>query len=134
MTSLRRACILPGFRRLLPEATLVPLQNATELRSLLESGLEDVDAIVGAAEESAAWTVLYPQYTVVVPRPVGRYPMAYVLPKGSGELLRAVNVWLQLAEDNRTIKWLYDYWIQGKIEQQQPPRWSVVRDVLRWVE
>ncbi len=29
---------------------------------------------------------------------------------------------------------LYDYWIQGKIQGVQPPRWSVIRDVLGWVD
>ena len=57
-----------------------------------------------------------------------------MLPKGSVELLKAVNAWLQIAEGNRTIKRLYDYWIQGKTEQQRPPRWSLLRDVLGWVD
>ncbi len=122
------------IRRLIPDATVVPLQNATEYRKLLEAGLEEVDAILSPAEEAVAWTILYPQYTVAIPRPISSFPMGYVLPKGSVELLKAVNVWLQLAERNRTIDGLYDYWIQGKIDKQQPPRWSVVRDVLHWVD
>ena len=121
-------------RRLLPDATLVPLQNATEYRRVLESGFEDVDAIAGAAEEAAAWTILYPRYTVVVPTPITSYPSGYVLPKGSVELLKAVNAWLQIAQGNRTIQRLYDYWIEGKIDERRPPRWSVVRDVLGWVD
>ena len=121
-------------RRLIPDATLVLLQNATEYRQLIESGFDGVDAIAGAAEEASAWTILYPQYTVVVPRPVNSYPMGYVLPKGSVELLKAVNAWLQIAEGNRTIQRLYDYWIQGKIDEQRPPRWSVIRNVLGWVD
>ena len=110
------------------------LSGATEYRKLLEAGLEEVDAILSPAEEAVAWTILYPQYTVAIPRPISSFPMGYVLPKGSVELLKAVNVWLQLAERNRTIDGLYDYWIQGKIDKQQPPRWSVVRDVLHWVD
>ncbi|MDJ0944915.1 MAG: cation:dicarboxylase symporter family transporter [Kiloniellales bacterium] len=122
------------IRRLIPDATVVPLQTATEYRRLIESGLEEVDAILSPAEEAVAWTILYPQYTVVIPRPVASFPMGYVLPKGSVELLKAVNVWLQFAERNRTIEGLYDYWIQGKTDEQRAPRWSVIRDVLHWVD
>jgi Na+/H+-dicarboxylate symporter len=120
--------------RNLPEATLVLLQSAAEQRQLLEAGLEDVDAILGVAEEQSAWTILYPRYTVVVPRPVLSYPVGYALPKGSGELLKAVNSWLLLAQGDGTIDELYDYWIQGKIEDRRPPRWSVIRDVLGWID
>jgi hypothetical protein len=29
---------------------------------------------------------------------------------------------------------LYDYWILGKNAVPKPPRWSVIRNVLHWVE
>ncbi len=121
-------------RRLLPDARLVPMQDASDYRKHLETGLADVDAILGRAESVAAWTILHPRYTFVVPRPVASYPVGYVLPQGSVRLQKAVNAWLQLAESNGTIRTLHAYWIQGKLGSRRAPRWSVIRDVLHWVD
>ena len=45
-----------------------------------------------------------------------------------------LDAWIDLARREQTIQRLYDYWIQGKTGQVQPPRWSVIRDVLGWVD
>ena len=48
--------------------------------------------------------------------------------------LNIFNVWLQLKQQDGTIKSLFDDWVQGKVEQVQPPRWLIIRDVLHWVD
>ena len=121
-------------RRELPEAELIPLQDAKELEDLLKTGLPGVEVVLNAAEEASAWTILYPYYSVVIPRPVKSLPVSYALPRGSPILLKVVNAWLSLAQEDGTIDRLYDYWIQGKIDWREPPRWSVIRNVLHWVD
>ena len=86
-----------------------------------------------AAEEGAAWTVLYPRFTVAVPRPVVQLPVVYAVAPDNSSLLRAMNEWLLVEKATGSIEEIHDYWIQGKTDQVKPPRWSVIRDVLGWV-
>ena len=119
------------LRGLLPEAELVPLESA---KQFLESDREDIDALVVTAENGSAWTLLYPEYSIAIPKPTVAVPVAYAMPSGDQQLANVVNAWLALKQQDGTIKSLFDYWIQGKVEAVQPPRWSIIRDVLHWVE
>ena len=29
---------------------------------------------------------------------------------------------------------IYEYWVEGRTEQVKPPRWSVIREVLGWID
>jgi len=37
------------------------------------------------------------------------------------------------AKGDGTIDKLYRYWMLGKIEKVQPPRWSIAHNVLGWI-
>jgi hypothetical protein len=39
-----------------------------------------------------------------------------------------------MKEKDGTIQKAYDYWVLGKQFKKKQPRWSVIRDVLHWVE
>ena len=58
-------------------------------------------------------------------------PVGYAMPKDADLLVDVVNVWLALKQQDGTVKSLYDYWVQGKVEAVQKPRWSIIRDVLQ---
>ncbi|MGK7872316.1 MAG: cation:dicarboxylase symporter family transporter [Xenococcaceae cyanobacterium] len=116
---------------LAPKAEIVRLNS---IKQFLESGDENLDALVIPAEEGSAWSILYPNYTVAIPQPVVAVPVAYAMARGDQQLLDVVNAWLELKQKDGTIKSLYDYWVQGKTEAVQPPRWSVIRNVLHWVD
>ncbi len=45
-----------------------------------------------------------------------------------------MNAWLLLAQADGTIDDLYNYWIEGESKERRPPRWSIIRDVLGWIE
>ncbi len=122
------------FAKFLPSVTLIPLKSNADTIDLLDADDERFDAVAGPAEEMAAWNILYPRFRVVVPRPTVRWPAGYGLPLGSQDLLRVVDAWLLEAEQTGVIDELRDYWVSGKIEQTKPPRWSVIRDVLNWVD
>jgi ABC-type amino acid transport substrate-binding protein len=120
--------------RRLPAAKAIRLGSLDEQYEYFESGGEGADAFLDAAEEGAAWTVLYPGFTVVVPRPVLRLPVAYSVSPDNPSLLRALNDWLKIEQATGDIDEIYDYWIQGDTRQTKPPRWSIARDVLGWID
>jgi ABC-type amino acid transport substrate-binding protein len=120
---------------LLPEAKLVPIKNSKDNQRILESGAEGVDAIADIAEEGAAWTLLYPEFSLVVPKPVVFLPIGYAVAHGNEKLLKVFDGWLVAEKSKGTIDALYNYWMLGEAAKvRRPPRWSVIRDALHWVE
>ena len=118
--------------RFLPQATIVQLNSITEF---FEGKGEALDAFLYSAEAGSAWTLLHPAYTVAIPQPgVLKGPVAYPLPRGDRELADFINVWLELKKRDRTIEALYDYWILGKNAVPKQPHWSVIRNILHWVQ
>ena len=49
-------------------------------------------------------------------------------------MLLSLDTWLLNAKGNGTVNALYRYWMLGQVKEMQPPRWSVVRDVLGWMD
>jgi Na+/H+-dicarboxylate symporter/ABC-type amino acid transport substrate-binding protein len=120
------------IRALLPQATLVPLTN---IRDTLASGAGNADAVALPAERGSAWTLIYPAYSVVVPEPgVYKIPLTFALAKHDQGLAAFVNTWIDLKRKDGTIDALYRYWILGQQAGARQPRWSVIRNVLHWVE
>ncbi len=120
---------------LLPDATIVPLQSMAQELALLASGAEDIDAIADMAEEGAAQTLLYPRFNLVVPKPTIFFPVAYAVARGNDDLLVSFNTWLLEEQAAGTVDDLYRHWmLGGAVKVVKPPRWSVIRDVLGWVD
>ena len=44
------------------------------------------------------------------------------------------NTWIGLKRIGNTPSRLNDYWVYGKSDKPAAPSWSVIRDVLHWVE
>ena len=118
----------------LPQASASRLSSLEEQIRYFESNGEQTAAFLDAAEEGAAWTILFPRYVVVVPRPVVRLPVAYVVAADNPTVLNAMNNWLAIETANGYIEEIYGYWVEGKTELVRQPRWSIIRDVLGWVE
>jgi Na+/H+-dicarboxylate symporter/ABC-type amino acid transport substrate-binding protein len=118
--------------RYVPQAELVILKSVTEF---FEQRGDELDAIVYSAEAGSAWSLRYPAFTVAIPQPdVLTGPAAYPLARGDQELAAFLNIWIELKKQDKTIAALYDYWILGKNAVPQRPRWSVVRNILHWVD
>jgi Na+/H+-dicarboxylate symporter/ABC-type amino acid transport substrate-binding protein len=118
-------------RERLPNAQLVIVNSAAEF---FETKGKTLDGFVYSAEAGAAWSLLYPEYTVVVPPPPIALPLSYAMARGDRELLDYVNALVELKKGDGTIKKLYDYWIMGQFAADKQPRWSVIRNVLHWIE
>jgi len=91
----------------------------------------DVDAFLMPVENASGWSLLYPQYTVVVPQPDPiRVPSAFGMARNAGELATVVNEWVVFAENAGLIRQAYEYWVLGKGAKKTSHRWSVFCDVL----
>jgi ABC-type amino acid transport substrate-binding protein len=79
--------------------------------------------------------LVYPGYTVAVPLPKPfKIPIAYPLPHGDEKLTTFVNTWIELKKKDGTVDGIFNHWILGETAGRKGPRWSVIRDVLGWVE
>jgi Na+/H+-dicarboxylate symporter len=93
------------------------------------------DAVVLPAERGSAWTLMFPEYSVVVPAPDPiRVPLAYPIGKRDPSLAAFVNTWIALKRKDGTLDATYKYWILGQDSAPRQPRWSIVRNVLHWME
>jgi Na+/H+-dicarboxylate symporter/ABC-type amino acid transport substrate-binding protein len=118
--------------RILPKATPVAYRDKRELDQQLAAGLPDADAVLAPAEEGAAWTILHPQFNLVTPTPILLFPFGYAVARANSALLLYLDTWLLTAAGDGTVDELYRYWMLGEIAKTQPPRWSIIRNVLGW--
>jgi Na+/H+-dicarboxylate symporter len=92
-----------------------------------------IDAMVMLAEAGSAWTLLHPEYSVVVPRPTPlRWPVAIATRNADDDLAQVVNEWLVIQKSSGEIGRAYDYWMLGKGAEPARRRWTIMRDVLGW--
>ncbi len=65
---------------------------------------------------------------------ITRWPVHYPIAGRDQVLAEFMNDWIVLKKGDGTIRRAYDHWILGRTAEQQGPRWSIIRDVLHWVE
>jgi Na+/H+-dicarboxylate symporter/ABC-type amino acid transport substrate-binding protein len=120
------------LRELLPRATLT---SAPDLTAWFAGTHLNATVLALPAERGSAWTLRYPAYTVVVPAPDPiRVPLAYPIGKRDAALAQFVNTWIALKRKDGTFDAAYRHWILGHNAAPGRPRWSIVRDVLHWME
>ncbi len=118
------------LQQTLPNAKIVMVSS---FRDFLRGKMKDVDAFVHLAEAASAWTLIYPDYTVVIPEQLRiKTPIGFVLPEGQDQFKSTINDWLTVRTQDNTIDKIYKHWILGKSVQKKKPRWSIKRDVLGW--
>ena len=113
----------------LPRAQKVEIETEREFFE----GKVEADALVTSAEGGSAWTLLYPEFTVLAPvRPSPKTPLVLAMAKSSTELKQIVDSWIYLKQRDRTFDTLYKHWILGQKDKGAEHRWSIARDVLGW--
>ena len=107
----------------------------TDVVAVLKALPPEIDGIALPAERGSAWTLMYPDYSVVVPEPgMVKVPLAYPIARQDQAFATFINTWIDLKQKDGTLDALYRYWILGQNPEARQPRWSVIRDVLHWVE
>jgi ABC-type amino acid transport substrate-binding protein len=103
----------------------------------IEDRMKDgtLDAIALPAERGSVLTLLYPKFTVVVPEPgIIKIPLAYPVAGRDQDWLRFINTWIDLKRRDGTVDALYAHWILGKQASKRQPRWSIIHNVLHWMD
>jgi hypothetical protein len=119
------------IRRLVPAArlTIIP-----ETRELIDPDAP-YDAYVLPAERGSVLTMLNPRFSVVLPEGATiRMPLAYPIAGRDPSWIRFVNTWIGLKKREGFIDHLYEHWILGRATERRAPRWSIVRNVLHWMD
>ena len=130
-----RTCLTTSIKSKGERQTLT--LDLVETLNVIENGLKQatLDAVVLPAERGSVLTLLYPKYTVVVPEPdTVKIPLAYPVARRDQEWAQFVNTWIELKRRDGTIDALYGHWILGKHAVKREPRWSVIRNLLHWVD
>jgi Na+/H+-dicarboxylate symporter len=111
---------------------MAQLSVFTDVQSMFaQSG--QLDAFILTAERGSAYTLLHPEYSVVVPKPQPiKVPLAYVIAGRDGPLATVIDTWIDLKKKDGTIDELFAHWIQGRNAVPHVRRWSVMDDVLHW--
>ena len=135
IATLQHISIVRTIKYKYPNVTFVPIGSYTEY---FEQGPDEFDALLTSAEAGYAWSLFYPEYGVAIlksdSQKVIRFPVAYAVAKRNTELLIFLNNWLELQKVYGTLDNEYSYWIEGKGAKSSEPRWSVIRNVLAWIE
>ena len=117
-------------RALLPQAQIVIVPDYD---ALLRD--ESIDAALWTLEQARAWAAANPGFSAVVPTDFGApLLIAYLMPPNSGQFANFLNQWLDLQRANGFEQQMKDYWLEGKPRTDRQPRWSIIRNVLHWVE
>ena len=130
-----RGWFLEQLRRDIPQAELVVLDSPRDFFEQTDAGAQ-VDALLFSAEAGAAWSMLYPRFQVVAPFPRSvRMPVVFPYSGRTGpEIDEFIDNWVLLSRNDGTFDSAYEYWILGEGTDDIEPRWSIVRNVLNWVD
>ena len=132
LTLVKDESYVQRMEKVLPGVEVIGLESN---REFFERNVGSWDALLTSAEAGSAWTLMYPQYTVVIPKPnIETFPLGYAVAKGNQDLLAFLNNWIQIKKNNPQMKAAYNFWILGQDAVPKQPRWSVIQNVLKWVE
>jgi hypothetical protein len=126
----------PSIRRAIKiSAPGILTEPVASPRDFLRGNRPDLSYLVTPAESAAAWAMVYPDFSVVVPssRKV-RIPMVFALPAADSDWAKFIDQWITTSQSVGITDSAYRYWILGESVSSERKRWSVIRDVLGWVD
>ncbi|MBS0625420.1 MAG: cation:dicarboxylase symporter family transporter [Verrucomicrobia bacterium] len=116
-------------QRHFPSANLLPVET---LDSLVRG---EIDAWVTSRSLGTIWCVNHPDFVVIdYGDQIGKFYLSYPVKIGiSFEWISFLNNWLILKEQSGFKTEMKRYWMEGEPPKKLPPRWSILRDVLHWI-
>jgi len=128
---LRGSLFTAGITKVFKDAQIVEIDNYKDFFD----GKVNADMLVHSAEQGYTWTLLYPEYTVVILNELKhRTRVAYAIAKGDLPFLQYLNYWIQNMTLNKITVDNYKYWILGEVPELKKPRWCIARNVLHWID
>ena len=86
----------------------------TTPRLYFKEKYQHIDAMLLGAPTASAWTLLHPDYTVVVPKPaISDIYMAFAINTNDSQFEQYMRNWIYMKQQNKAIERLFDYWIAG---------------------
>jgi Na+/H+-dicarboxylate symporter/ABC-type amino acid transport substrate-binding protein len=93
------------------------------------------DAYMWAELQAYIWCLANPTYTTLTYQgEMGKKYFAYPMKRNAEQLVHFINEWLVLKQEQGFAYRQRQYWFLGKEYNPATKRWSVLRDVLHWVE
>jgi Na+/H+-dicarboxylate symporter len=94
-----------------------------------------IDAMVGTRISDFIWCLSHPEFTVIDYNGlIGKRYFAYPIQTGAIEWAAFLSNWLILKEQAGFKHQMHRYWIEAENPKERAPRWSVIRNVLHWVD
>lgn len=116
----------------LPQAEFIVIDS---IRDFFQDETDRFDALLLTVQTGSAWSLIYPQFSVAVPLPdTTAIPFALPAARGDQDMVEFLSSWISLKKKDGTIDMLFRHWILGEATQSRKPRWSILRDVLGWVD
>jgi len=76
---------------------------------------QNIDGMLFGAATASAWTLLHPDYTVIVPKPARpELSMAFAINTNDNAFEIFMRNWIVMKQKNKDIDHLFSYWIAGK--------------------
>lgn len=136
-TSLKIAAVKgTSFEELLPKLFPYHQHILLEKYDMFDKNKE-ADVLIWEEYEAIAWILKHRMFRIMFPSPaIGQDTLCYILKQDDTQFLEFINNWLILKENEGFFKHQFDLWIQGKTDviDVKERRWSVVRNVLKWVD
>jgi proton glutamate symport protein len=130
IATLESDIMIPLARTLFPHAQIVIVPDYDVL---LRD--ESIDAGLWTLDQAKAWAAANPGFSAAIPSDLGPpLLMAYLMPPNSEAFVGFLDQWLDLQRVNGFEQRMREYWLEGKPRLDDRPRWSIVRNVLHWVE
>ncbi|MBW2293937.1 MAG: cation:dicarboxylase symporter family transporter, partial [Deltaproteobacteria bacterium] len=123
-----------AISRVKPEYPNVTFTEIDDYKTFFKQKPGTYDSLLISAQAGSAWTLFFPNYGVTSINRTTSYPVAYAIAQDNPQLLRFVDNWLKLQKIGGEQQRMYDYWILGRGAKEVGERWSVIRDVLGWVD
>jgi ABC-type amino acid transport substrate-binding protein len=123
-------------RREFPGLNVVPIPfTHASISDFFEGRGPAVDGLAYTAERGSFRSLLHPAFSVAVPHPVVvKLPLAYPVARHDVETARFLSNWIDLKTKDGTIRALYDHWVLGRDARPKAPQWSILRNVLHWID
>lgn len=114
----------------LPEARITLLNSYNEFIK----NDQEIDALIWGEAEATTWSLIHPNFSPVIPIPsLGREIYAFALPPEEDNWTDFVNYWLDLKKLDGFTEEQKKLWLSGEVPNKEP-RWSIIRNVLHWID